>query len=63
MTLQDLVGCLTKYYVVVIANDNSRYEDQTAMPKFRLCQNVSTIDFYEDCGDGETLLVYLKEKK
>lgn len=63
MTLQDLVSCFTKYYAIVIANDNTRYEDQTVMPKYRLCQNVLNADFYEDCGEGETLLVYLKEKK
>lgn len=62
MTLQDIVGCLTKYYGVVIANDQTYYEDQTAIPKSRLCRNVSTVDFYEDCGEGETLLIYLSDK-
>lgn len=62
MTLQDVVGCLTKYYRVVIVNDQTCYEDQTVIPKSRLCRNVSTIDFYEDCGEGEMLLIYLSDR-
>lgn len=61
MLLKELIKCLTKYYVVFIASGSSRYEDQTAVPNQDLEKEVETIDFYEDDGDGEMLLVNLSD--
>lgn len=62
ITLQSVIRCLTKYYTVVIANDDSRYEDQTIIPQSKLCRKVLTMDFFEDCGEGEILWVHLSDR-
>ena len=61
MKLKELVRHLTKYYAVFISNNSLRYEDQTVISKNELDAEVETFDFYEDDGDGETLLVNLRE--
>lgn len=61
MKLKELVRHLTKYYAVFISNNSLRYEDQTVLSKDELDAEVETFDFYEDDGDGETLLVNLRE--
>lgn len=59
MKLKELVDCLTKYYVIAITDDLT-YEDQTVVPQSKLQEEVNTVDFYEDDGEGEMLLVNLK---
>lgn len=62
MKLKEIIQCLTKYYAVLICNDSSRYEDQTVVPSEMLDREVKAMDFYEDDGEGESLLVYLSDE-
>lgn len=63
MLLKDLVHCLTKYYVIRISNTHSCYEDQTMIPQGELEKEVMNFDFLEDDGDGESLIVFLRNNE
>lgn len=65
MKLKELLEVLTKYYAIVVKDYKGAryYEDQTVVPSGMSKREVETCDFYEDDGDGERLLVNLKEEK
>ena len=64
MKLIELLQALTKYYAIVVKDDRGAriYEDQTVVPSGMSKREVETIDFYEDDGDGERLLIRVKTK-
>lgn len=61
MKLKEFIRHLTKYYAVFVTNTAARYDDQTDVPDEELEAEVDTLDFFEDDGDGEMLMVSLHD--
>lgn len=65
MIIKELLDALTKYYAIIVKDESGGrwYEDQTAVPSGMTSRTVDACDFYEDDGDGEKLLIYVKPRK
>lgn len=59
MKLKDFLECLTRYFIINVADDWmneeerwSQWEDQTIVPDVYKEKEVEMIDFIEDTGEG-----------
>lgn len=66
MKLKDFLECLTRYFIINVACDWtseegwSQWEDQTIVPDVYKEKEVEMIDFIEDTGEGQEIVVWLK---
>ncbi len=61
MNVRDFINTLNKYYKIIIINGSEKflYEDQTIVPGNVQDGIITSLDFYEDDGDGERIVIYV----
>ena len=63
MVVKEFLNVLTKYYQVFVIDEHTKmlfpFEDQTEVTEELKQKEVLSLDFYEDSGDGESVLIYV----
>jgi hypothetical protein len=61
MIVKELLQPLTKYYIIAIIDERDgvyTFDDQSVVPDDFASKKVASIDFYEDSGEGESIVVH-----